>query len=308
MTRLKYALSALLLVFCATGFAEEDGYDAWNCREGEMLKGVGLQCISCGIQKYYSDKGKSEVVPSSKWLTLLAVNARQFRTLKSGAPSSTGYGTEEANAMKRVIISQIQAYGFCTTYISRDALRATGGKQYRDMSSNDWKQFTPLIKFDQEESNVLTAAKAFGFRNSSFLGIDQGKDALISMRSMFDDSHLNDFDVTQKRAVFKGKLKEALSDYDVSGERKSTPEVIAGGDKDNGLRRCLEEVQQRLNTREFSDGNQALCETMASSCQMQKGFCNKNDFSNSSGSYTPQPPSRPLGNPPSGGKPPRGVK
>ncbi|MDG0818012.1 hypothetical protein [Bdellovibrio svalbardensis] len=307
MTRLKYALSALLFVFSATAFGEE-GYDEWTCREGEMLKGVGLQCISCGVQQYYSDKGQSDVVPSSKWLTLLAVSARQFRELPK-ISTSNGYGSQETDAMKKVIIAQIQAYGFCTKYISKDTLQLTGGKNYRDLSDPDWKIITPFIKFDHEKSAVNDIAKRFGFKDSTILGF--GTDALTNMRDFIDDSHLNNFTVTSKRTNFKNKLNAALSNgYNISGEKIDKKEIIGSGDKDQGLTRCLEEVRQRLNSRDFSNDNVELCGAMAKSCKMDSSFCGGSTNSSRSNNqeYRPSSTSKQLGPPPGTSNRSGGVK
>lgn len=269
MTRLKFALSALLLVLSATAFAE--GYDEWNCRERDMLKGMGLQCVSCGVQQYYSDKGQTDVVPSEKWIALLAVGARQFRQLSNGrpAPRTGGYSDEETNNMKKVIISQIQAYGFCTKYISSDTLKITGGKDYRDLSGKDWDYVKSLIKADHEERDMNKAAKFFGFKDGFVSDL-----ALPNMRSLMDDEHLRDFTVDSKRKDFKDKLRSALApEYTVSGERSTAPQIIGAGDKDNGLRQCLEEVQQRLKAEPLQNSNVAFCSTMAKACQMNDEFC-----------------------------------
>ncbi len=311
MTRLKYALCALLLVFSATAFAgdDDDGYDRWNCREQSGLIGAGLQCVSCGIQQYYSSKGKPEMVPSEKWIMLLAANGRIHRDLNSSKKRDNIRGTVESESLKRLVISQIQAYGFCSRYIGKNTQQVTGGRNYRDLSGDDWKYLNTFMEGlaldpDDRKTQNKIAKDLFGFKDTVF-----GNGSAEAMEKLMDDLELDkqSASVTTKRTVFKKKLSSALGNgYDISGEKSETPNVIAAGDKDQGLRRCLEEVQQRLNTPEFADGNQAFCESMASSCSLAKNFCNKNAGSND-GYRPPRPLNKSLPSPPGPGKNSGGV-
>lgn len=292
MRHLKFTLCAFLFVIGSSSLSlAEDNYDAWNCRERDALKAAGLQCLSCGIQQFYSDKGQADVVPSEKWLAFLAVNARAFRQLgaerppqgpgKPGTPGprpsrNSGDNSQELDNMKIVMIKQLQAYGFCTRFISKDTLKVTGGKNYRDLSADDWRFLRNLISRETNETEVNNAAKFFGFKQPSFLGIESGKVAMQSMRDLIDDSELNEFSSSNKRSEFKEKLKKILtSEYDVSGERTHNNQVLASDDKDQGMRKCLEEVQQRLKSPEFSDDNKAMCTSMANACGIGLGVCSE---------------------------------
>lgn len=261
-----------------SGSTGSDGYDRWNCREQDMLIGVGLQCISCGLQDYYSQHGQSDVVPSEKWLALLAVNARSFRPIKSyglpGRPaSSNGYGTNEMDNMKRLVIAQIQSYGFCTKYISKDTMKVTRGSRYRDLSSSDWAFVKQYINFSGSSKSLDNVAKFFGFRGS-FLG----NSPMENMRSLFDDSNLDNENsnapIIEKRRLFKDKLKSTLTEYDISGEKIDNKiDLFAAGDADNGIHQCMEEVQKRLNSSDYSTPNVDMCENMAKSCNLATDFC-----------------------------------
>ena len=287
------------------GGVDNGGYDSWSCREQSGLIGAGLQCVSCGVQQYYSDQGLSDIVPSEKWIMLLAVNDRIHRDLNGSRKRDNIRGTVESNNLKRLVISKIQAYGFCTKYISQRTMKLTGGRNYRDLSSEDWQYIKDFMggarlnPNDSRDQNGI-AKELFGFRDTLV-----GQGSAAAMSQFLDDTEEDNegMSVMSKRSAFKNKLGKALGNgYDVSGERIDTPNTIAAGDKDQGLRQCLQEVQQRLNSPEFADGNFGFCSAMAKSCSLQDDFCgqqnappiprpaNNSSYGRGSGGGLPPPP------------------
>ena len=276
----KKIILASVIFFTSASFA---GYDSWNCRERDMLKGLGLQCISCGVQKYYSSKDENkEVVPSEKWIALLAVNARAFRALKSDAisKSSHGYSTTELDSMRRAVIAQIQAYGFCTHYMSKEAFDTiTKGsvkpKPFQDLTGVEWDYFKNFVTKDLSKSEINAAAKKFGFKQSTVLGIETGGDvAMENMQSLFDDHEFDNGTITAKRNEFKRKLKNALSTgYDVSGEKVEKKEIFGFNEEDQGLKQCMEEVQRRMSEPQFAGENAEMCKSMVKACDLNTSFC-----------------------------------
>lgn len=308
MKTLRYALLTLLVVFGTSAFAtpqyasnsDEGGTDEeWDdflCRNQTHLVGMGLQCISCGVQKYYSDHGRPNIVPSEKWISLLAVGARNFKNIESSPDgkrhmSTGGYGSIEMDNMKKVVIHQIQAYGFCVNYISKDAKNVTGGKNYRDLTAAESKYVTQAAKRALKEDDLNDVSKFFGFKQSKFLFFETSDHGAIDgAKTFFDDANLNDATTVFKREVFKKKLNDALNDYDISGEKKQNrEEIIAAGDKDNGLRQCLEEVQRRLQSPEYKTANTELCQTMAAQCEVEDSVCNDPNPNGGGSVGVPQP-------------------
>ena len=293
MARLKYVLGVLLILCSAIAFAEDD-YDAWSCHEGDMLKPMGLQCISCGIQSYYGSKSNAkDIVPSEKWLVLLASGARAFYDINP--KQKNRFSDTEKTAIQKIVISQIQAYGFCTQYISKEALRATGGARYRDLSSPEWAFFKEFIKTDQSEAGLTEAAKKFGFQHDGFFS-GSNNSAFSNLKYLLDDSQIRS-SFADKRGEFKSKLEEALKpEYNASGEKSSGRQILADKDKDGGLRKCLEDVRMRLNTEAISGGSSELCESMAKACSLQSTFCQsqngsrKESVETSGGERKPLPP------------------
>lgn len=320
MTRLKYALSAILLVTGSASTSIAKTYDEWNCREGEKLKLTALQCVSCGVQSYFSEKVGHEVVPSERWMFLLGMTAKQ--TIKLGGRGVPSEDTDRNQQMR--VIKQIQRYGFCTNY---------GDKRKRDPKKPYWRDyaFNFTNRGNADESKLNEIAESFGFAKNSFLGF--GNKAGGNMRYLLnnvrdynksDDESGNgpvDFGAqsfSDKRTTFQKRLKETLdSGYDVSGEKKSGSSTsIASTPDGDDLRVCLEQVDQmQSGNSELSSffqsnkENIAFCKTMADSCGIEdQSFCGTiNGGSDSGGSGTIKPvprPAYPGPNGPGGGLPP----
>lgn len=271
-------------------------YDDFDCRASASLKNAYLDCVSCGAQKYFSDKfPDKEVVPSEKWLAFLGVMTKQTSHLAPSRPD--GRFTSRDNdivsnfdareAYQKKVIAQVQAYGFCTKFIGKK-------NRGKDMSADDWKVVFSYLTTSKNASDaeLEKLAEFFGFDNPKF-----GSKAESNMRYLVtgkrvnpaletNRNRLNDFSEDpkdQRRPNFKRRLSEILdSNYDISGERTDTRAAITTGDKSTGLRECLEEIRGMQEGRGDTMASTAFrndsssyefCSTMANSCDMAPNFC-----------------------------------
>lgn len=261
----KYLVPALLVFSSATSFAD---YDQFNCVTNPSLENANLQCISCGLTKYYADKGL-EVNPSHKWLALLAVKARErgFGT----NPDSVVKSDVAKEKLQKTVIMELQSYGFCEEYLGKNTLKNGRSRNYHDMSADEWKVIFEFINRDRVPSSKAYAqlAEKLGFKDPGFLAKGTAKDSLDYLfEGSFEGLSLDD-----KRKLFKEKLNEGLApDYNVSGERvEKAKEFIASGDKDQGLRNCLSDIKRRFFEKQMSDKDTyQMCETVAKACDISR--------------------------------------
>lgn len=274
MKKYQHVLTVAAIVFAsATSLA---GYDEFECVTNPNLESANLQCISCGISKYYADKGM-EVTPSHKWLALLALKAREQGLGVSNGVVRSDLAKER---LQKSIIAEIQAYGFCTEYLGKNTLKNGRSKNYHDVSAEEWRVFFEFINRDKipPEKGYAKIAEQLGFKNPGFFGKGTAKD---NMDYLFQGAFEN-LSLDEKRALFKEKLNEGLApDYNVSGDPvEKAKEFIAAGDKDQGLRNCLSDIKKRFFEQQMSDKDTfQLCETVATSCDLSRTpMDSKNDF------------------------------
>ncbi|AHZ86228.1 hypothetical protein Bb109J_c0885 [Bdellovibrio bacteriovorus] len=270
MKQFSKALLATAIAFSATSALA--GYDKFDCRTNEQMNMAGLECITCGIQKYYADKG-TPVEVSDKWLTLIALNVQKeygYNTVRSDI--------DKQNFQKEVI-RRIQTYGFCSEYLGKKTKETRPSREYKDMSWADWKYYNEFLNRDIKISDkkMEEIASTLGFKDE-FLGSNPAENMNYLFEGMFENRSLD-----EKRKIFKEKLKQALeSDYTVSGERREkTKEFIAKGEKDQGLTRCLADLNEKFMKKPMGDKEtHAFCGVIANSCDIarvnldsQKDFC-----------------------------------
>ncbi len=280
MRRFCTALAAVVLCLSTTAFAQndDDDFDV-RCRSSAMLESMELKCVSCGLQKYYyrGDDGEP-VVPAEKYLALLAVSARSFRELNPGAAERATSRREAKTSqsivrnevakqnMQQVVISQIQAYGFC-----EDSGHANWSK-YRGFVTND---------YDRSEKEIAKVAVAFGFKDSWTSTLPAYK----KMRSLMDDSEYGMSSLEDKRRNFR--------------ERVANEDLFSKKDAGPGLKSCLMEAKGRTEANDQRAFN--LCVTMAKNCGLDSGFCRRPGMNLSGPTPVPPPRSqqpRPLPPPP----------
>jgi len=268
-----------------SAWADDSDSDS-SCKTDPMQKLAGLQCISCGIQAYYQNKTKDldnppQIVPSEKWLAFLAATEVQTgwlkidRSKKFKQSDNAIVTNDEADFIyKKDIIAKIQAYGFCTSYVSRQTIRATGGKPGRDLDAGDWTNYVlpaTTHNLSLNEKQLQEMGTFFGFRNA-FLGskADTNMKYLVNGddpdRAIFDNATF-----IQRREDFLVRLQKTLD----SG--------VASPPKDNGLMVCLQQMQNNLTgtgkdplLAKFSSSNNegvVFCRSMADSCNIDAGFC-----------------------------------
>lgn len=304
MRRFSTVAAAAILLFTATGFA---GYDEWSCNETSMMKLNGLQCISCGIQKYYRDSGKGEVMPSEQWLATLATGATTIHQLNVGEKGSTAQSTVRNDIAKKnmqtIVISQIQAYNFCTK-----------------KSKPNWTYFNQFIThnrsnmYKSEKERIAVEndlAKALGFK-PGWLTKENAREAFRGL--------LNDIAYTNEKTDPETGLKIPRSS--MTDRRRAfneyANELLSRKDVDDDLRDCLNEMKSRAKAEKPTDlQSYQLCKTMTESCDLtDENFCasgldlqvrpggGSGSSSQGSGGSQQQPP-RPIpasSKQPSGGK------
>lgn len=264
MKRYQQVLTVLTLVMTSvTSFA---GYDQFECVTNPSLENSNLQCISCGLTKYYADKG-IEVNPSHKWLALLAIRARE-RGFGSGSNNVVKNETAKERLQKSVIVD-LQAYGFCSEYLGKTTTKNGRSKNYHDVSAEDWKVFYEFINRDKipSEKEYEKLAAKLGFKDPWL-----GGSAKKNLDYLFEGSY-EGYSLSDKRKLFKEKLNEGLApDYTVAGEEnKKSNDFIAAGDKDEGLRSCLTDIKKRFFETQLKDKETyELCDTVAKACDLER--------------------------------------
>lgn len=258
-------------------------YDDAACRKNTMLDLMGLGCISRGIQDYYSTKTQDmdnppQIVPSEKWLALLGMMETQTGRLDldptTGRPNkrerpdqvdSIVTSPDAKEIFQRDIIMKIQAYGFCTSYVSKETNRATGGKACKDLSADDWNCLRPTIagRMNLDTIQLQKMAEFFGFKSS-----DDMRNLTIGLN---DPNHSIFWNSTfqERRKSFAARLDQ---------------EIASGiASKDNGLKVCMEQMQRTLSgtsgdpivSKFLANDHEGLafCRNMADSCEIDAGFC-----------------------------------
>lgn len=241
MRRFSTAAAAAILLFTANGFA---GYD--NCTttgQSDMLPLMGLACVSCGVQMYYSTQGKGDTVnPSEKWLATLAAGARNLRELNPGgrgAHSESIVKNDTAMmSMHQVVISQIQAYGFCT-------------KDY----PVEWRNIRKFITNNSERSakEQKQLAKLLGF------------DSRSDFAELLNDAAKVDKNTGE---VIKETLEDRRRKF-----RETASNLIAKDDLDDDLKSCLLEMRAKKVEQMTDQQSYKLCTTMADACDLEHDFC-----------------------------------
>lgn len=282
---MKIFLSALLslALFSPSVWANDEEDDSSsNCQVNQAMENAQLACVSCGIQKYYQQSGK-DVVPSEKWLAFLGVATRNYKKLNPDSRKASGEDIVRSDVALQSfqwnVIAQVQAYGFCTEFLSKDTKKAPRSKAYRDLSSEDWTKLynylTRSTERSEKEMNDL-AKNTFGFADALF-----SDKAQENMKSFINDENFKDSSIQTRRETFRGRLNKALApEYDVSGERTGNVQILQNGSSDQGMRKCLEEIRDGLDGktaigRAFvsSKENYSICRSMASSCQLKGDLC-----------------------------------
>ncbi|WII71315.1 hypothetical protein QJS83_12665 [Bdellovibrio sp. 22V] len=268
---------AAALLSVVPSFAE---YDPFDCTTNSNLEASGLQCVSCGITKYYADRG--EVVdPSHKWLVLLSLMVR-----KEGS-------SNDKQKMQMAVIKAIQSYGFCNQYLGEETLKNGRSKASHDMSAKDWEYFFKFLTTEAlpAEKSYNDAAKKLGFKNAWMSNTAARKNMDYLFEGMFDGIFLD-----AKRDKFASKLNE-LDDFSNDGK------------DDQGLRSCLREIREKFFTKRMTDRETyKMCEVVADACDiprvpMAKGqdFCVHNGMGLRPASVKQPNPISPIAPPPSPG-------
>ncbi|MFV8259481.1 hypothetical protein ACNQKP_16860 [Bdellovibrio bacteriovorus] len=328
MKQFSKALLATAIVFTASpSFA---GYDEFDCRSsGNFSTNTHLQCVSCGAQKYFANKaGGREVVPSEKWLLLLGTVAVQNYELSDRGGNNLASDFDARKNYQKYVISMMRSYGFCQSYISKERSKTKRSAQDSDVAPSDWSsKIYPGLTRDTNlgPKGVQAVGKYYGFDDSSWFGWQAGENMNYLLtgspdprKSMKDAEFGKEYPLypnmsfSDKRTKFKERLSHAFpSEYDVSGEKKKdSKQLVASGDKSNGLRECLQEINRMqhgqgdplLNSfmKNVPEG-EAFCKSMANACDIELDFCTGSKGTKSvtqpevfRSNSRPQPPPPPM--------------
>ena len=283
---MKFLVSVLLsMTFLSVPVWADEEDDGFDCQSNDAIRNAQLECVTCGIQRYYQGKrsGPSAVVPSEKWLAFLAATTRSYKKLNpDGTKQSDESIIRSSTALQSFhwnIITQVQAYGFCTDFLGKTTKKAARSKAYRNLSSEDWQELKPFItgSRDPDTKSLNTLAKdMFGFADAMF-----SDKAQKNMYEFISDPNYRESSVEGRREVFRSKVDRALApEYDVSGERTGASQIIQTGSDDQGMRECLEQIRDNLSGKNKSLGsafrtgeNYQFCRSMAKSCELQGDLC-----------------------------------
>ncbi|KHD87088.1 MAG: hypothetical protein OM95_16390 [Bdellovibrio sp. ArHS] len=267
--------TAAMVLSSASALAE---YDKFNCVTNPSLQLSSLECVTCGISKYYADQG-IELNPSHRWIALLGLLVRENKLTEDG-----GRGIVRDSDAKEVflkeVIKRVQVYGVCSEFTVSDM--GSRSKNMHDMTAQDWKEFSMFITGDKvpSEDSYDALAKKLGFKsNYGFWGGGNGPKA--SLDYLFQ-GHLEELTLDEKRAFFKEKLNQALEpEYTVAGEKKEKAiDFVRSGDEGMGLKRCLSEIRDKYFKKQMSDQETyKMCGVIADSCNIKRGSLDqKADF------------------------------
>lgn len=244
---MSYSKILMLLAMTLFSVISQAEFDDSNCERNASLEITEIQCVSCGIQKFYADKGQ-EVLPSDRFLTMLAAGARSFRNINSEGARTLS--TTRADNLRKVLISQVQAYGFCQ--------RASGVSRGGDIPARDTAAVNQLINNRQDPSPdaIGEIAKKFGFEGSGMLGIGGRAQARDNMKFVLDDLEIETQSIADRRRNFRERSADAIA-----GSR------IQSGPEGEFLRSCLTDMRNR-QTQSDADTRQ-LCRVMSQACGVQ---------------------------------------
>lgn len=260
----KYFSVFVMTAIVSTSAQALAGYDEFDCVTNTNLELTGLQCVACGITKYYKDKGVEGVNPSQKWLALLAVKARERGFSETSEIAKSSYNKEQ---LQKAVIRQVQRYGFCTNYVGKDT---AGSRNSPDIKGDQWKTLYEFINrgsIPPESAYKKIASNFFGFKSP---GVFSSGNAKTKMDFLFEGAYEN-ISLDNKRALFREKI--------VDGR-----DFIESGDDDQGLRSCLGDIKQRFfpgrdASNQMSDRDTYnLCQTMAQACDIERVPMSADDF------------------------------
>lgn len=282
------------------------------CRSSDNFNLTGLGCVSCGAQKYFSDKGQ-KVVPSQKWIALLGTMAKQHAKIESDTD------------LQVLVISMMKDYGFCQKFISKKrakkiaeqtASTSKDPSDFSDVGSEDWKKFIYLpitVNPNLSKDDLDEIGEYYGFDNSGILfkktSNSENMNYLIMnspdpKRSNFP-KQAEDYEFAtkyptynvgqsadQRRPSFLMRLKKALSGKD---------NIIVKDDENSGIANCLREIERMhegpntvLSIFTKSPAETGLfCKEMANACEIPANFCGSTTQSSKPKSPPPPPPSAP---------------
>lgn len=316
MLKISAAIGAMLLMGSVAGA----GYDEFDCRSSKAFENTYMQCISCGSQKYFADKGGGrEVVPSEKWLSLLGTMTVQNLKLDASGKNKISANFEARENFQKTVISMMKDYGFCQKYLSKQRAKTIKDHRDSDIASSDWRPYvygalTGNTNMSYKELDKIGKFYGFGSsmfgrsasENMNYVMINSPEPLRSSNPGPKDQDFAEKFPLyttqpaSERRPAFVKRLKEALG-------RGNSKSLIESGDKDNGLTECLAEIERMhdgkgdplLNSflQSPAESNK-FCSTMANACDISADFCGNPPPASSKPNYKPAAPSNRMLPPP----------
>lgn len=264
-------------VFAAEGGAgkEQTGFDERYCTESALMKRMPMRCVACGIQNYNSKKGETKR-PSERQLAIMAAAARSFRELN---PGNTTRGNDNparhdvaAQNLQRILITQIQAYGYCEDNGTSDLA------YLRNFITND------RDLSDSEIAEAATNIGIAGFREST---------KIENFKTLFNDSARRTLSLEDRRKAFSAILDDVPKRY---SSKKSASKYLKNTDDGWMTSDCLDEMRETMNRPAIESRD--LCMAMVNSCQLESELCGVVGQQPPSGQTREQTPRQPQ---PTGG-------
>jgi hypothetical protein len=261
-----------------------------NCYTNTSLQLSYLECVTCGAQNYMQKKAAEskdkslDVAPSERWIAMIATATRSY--YEDNGVNISG-NIEARERLQKAVMMQIQAYGFCTKFDGSHG-KANRKEGYFDMSFSQWDKVMPHLTGDRVASakEMDKFAEDYGFDGATFSkkagdnlkyllfgdegSSDMSRDARRASFAKFEGMKLGD-----RRAAFQNRLDKVLN--------PRNGKVIIAED-DNGLRGCLQQVQNGLNgngpaAKAFMSDepdSYGICKAMQESCDISDdggNFC-----------------------------------
>ncbi|KYG64440.1 hypothetical protein AZI85_03190 [Bdellovibrio bacteriovorus] len=279
MKRLLSVLTTAAL--CLSSASALAKYDKFECVTNDSLQLSSLECVACGISKYYSDQG-IDFQPSHRWLALLATVVREEKLTSKGGRGPVS-DLDAKTVFLQKVINRVQAYGVCSEFTVKNI--DSRSREMHDMSAKDWGVFMHFISKDTipDEKHYDELAESLGFKSNRLLSVIGKNGPKASLDYLFENHEKDEVFLDDKRKQFKEKLNQALEpDYTISGDKKEKAlDFIRSGDKGQGLRGCLAEIKERFFRKPLSDKEtHKMCAVIANSCDIARGnsLTRKDDF------------------------------
>lgn len=225
-----------------------------SCETSATMEAMEVSCVSCAIQK------TTGLVPSEKWLTLVALTSQQYyseQDFGSSRAQRKDLADQFKNNFYRHISEKIQAYGFCLNNKITPEGRPTDVVGYggiKDMPPELRQDLASLVRgrtIVDNSSQLKEYAKEFGFGGAE------------EMRDLFKVEGWQHETSRKREAIFN---------------RRTVGMAMRGDKKGEALDGCIQQIKRLKDRFSYmqtgSQNNIRLCRSIANECGLQgTTFC-----------------------------------